>query len=166
MLVINLYTAISFSAVLNINTPELQEYLYSRESGNISDVFVKNGDLVNKNDLLMAYDNYESRKYVYSTLKGNVVYGSRLEKGDFFYKGELLFKIKNEEFYGVLSFNNKELDNIASIKLEGYLCSDAYDFRFKVVKVDHSSILVSIKNLDEDLSMKNKGVNEVFYNCN
>ena len=166
MLVINLYTAISFSAVLNINTPELQEYLYSRESGNISDVFVKNGDLVNKNDLLMAYDNYESRKYVYSTLKGNVVYGSRLEKGDFFYKGELLFKIKNEEFYGVLSFNNKELDNIASIKLEGYLCSDAYDFRFKVVKVDHSSILVSIKNLDEGLSMKNKGVNEVFYNCN
>ncbi|MBH0022019.1 hypothetical protein I6F40_16975 [Pseudoalteromonas sp. SWXJ133] len=166
MLVINLYTAISFSAVLNINTPELQEYLYSRESGNISDVFVKNGDLVNKNDLLMAYDNYESRKYVYSTLKGNVVYGSRLEKGGFFYKGELLFKIKNEEFYGVLSFNNKELDNIASIKLEGYLCSDAYDFRFKVVKVDHSSILVSIKNLDEDLSMKNKGVNEVFYNCN
>ncbi|MET6757049.1 MULTISPECIES: hypothetical protein [unclassified Pseudoalteromonas] len=166
MLVINLYTAISFSAVLNINTPELQEYLYSRESGNISDVFVKNGDLVNKNDLLMAYDNYESRKYVYSTLKGNVVYGPRLEKGGFFYKGELLFKIKNEEFYGVLSFNNKELDNIASIKLEGYLCSDAYDFRFKVVKVDHSSILVSIKNLDEDLSMKNKGVNEVFYNCN
>ncbi|WP_033021060.1 hypothetical protein [Pseudoalteromonas distincta] len=166
MLVINLYTAISFSAVLNINTPELQEYLYSREYGNISEVFVKNGDLVNKNDLLMAYYNYESKKYVYSTLKGNVIYGSRLEKGDFFYKGELLFKIKNEEFYGVLSFNNKELDNIASIKLGGYLCSDVYKFRFKVVKVDHLSVLVSIKNLGEGLSMQNKGVNEAFYSCN
>lgn len=166
MLAINLYTAISFSAVLNINTPELQEYLYSRESGNITDVFVKNGDLVNKNDLLMAYDNYESEKYVYSTLKGNVIYGSRLEKGDFFYKGELLFKIKNEEFYGVLSFNSIDLDNIASIKIGSYICSSAYDFRFKVVKMDHLSVLVSIKNLDEDLSIKNKGVSEAFYSCN
>lgn len=166
MLVVNLYTAISFSAGLNINTPELQEYLYSRESGKISEFYVKNGDFVNKNDLLMAYENSESKKYVYSTLKGNVIYGSGLEKGDFFYKGELLFKIKNEEFYGVLSFNNKRLDSIISIKQGSYLCSDAYDFRFKVVKVDHSSILVSIKNLDEDLSMKNKGINEVFYNCN
>ena len=166
MLVINLYTAISFSAVLNINTPELQEYLYSRESGKISEFYVKNGDFVNKNDLLMAYDNYESKKYVYSTLKGNVIYGSRLEKGDFFYKGELLFKIKNEEFYGILSFNNKWLGSAASIKLGSYLCSDAYDFRFKVVKVDHLSVLVSIKFLDEGLSMKNKGVNEVFYSCN
>ena len=166
MLVINLYTAISFSAVLNINTPELQEYLYSRESGKISKVFVKNGDLVNKNDLLMAYNNYESKKYIYSTLKGNVIYGSRLEKGDFFYKGELLFKIKNEEFYGVLSFSNNELDNIDSIKIGNYICSSAYDFRFKVVKIEHLSVLVSIKNLDEDLSMKNKGVSEVFYSCN
>ena len=166
MLAINLYTAISFSAVLNINTPELQEYLYSRESGNITDVFVKNGDLVNKNDLLMAYDNYESKKYVYSTLKGHVIYGSRLEKGDFFYKGELLFKIKNEEFYGVLLFSNNELDNIDSIKTGSYICSGAYDFRFKVVKIDHLSVLVSIKNLDEDLSIKNKGVSEAFYSCN
>lgn len=166
MLVINLYTAISFSAVLNINTPELQEYLYSRESGNISEVFVKNGDLVNKNDLLMAYDNYESKKYIYSTLKGNVIYGSRLEKGDFFYKGELLFKIKNEEFYGVLSLNDIELDNIASIEVGSYICSSAYDFRFKVVKIEKLSVLVSIKNLDENLSMKSKGSNETFYSCN
>lgn len=166
MLVINLYTAISFSAVLNINTPELQEYLYSRESGKISEVFVQNGDFVNKNDLLMAYDNYESKKYVYSTLKGNVIYGSRLEKGDFFYKGELLFKIKNEEFYGVLSLNNIELDNIASIKIGSYICSSAYDFRFKVVKVDQVSVLVSIKNLGEGISMKNKESNEAFYSCN
>ena len=166
MLAINLYTAISFSAVLNINTPELQEYLYSRESGNITDVFVKNGDLVNKNDLLMTYDNYKSKKYVYSTLKGHVIYGSRLEKGDFFYKGELLFKIKNEEFYGVLSFNDIELDNIASIKIGSYICSGAYNFRFKVVKVDQLSILVSIKNLGEGLSMKNRESNEAFYSCN
>lgn len=166
MLAINLYTAISFSAVLNINTPELQEYLYSRESGNITDVFVKNGDLVNKNDLLMTYDNYESKKYVYSTLKGHVIYGSRLEKGDSFYKGELLFKIKNEEFYGVLSFNDIELDNIASIKIGSYICSGAYNFRFKVVKVDQLSILVSIKNLGEGLSMKNRESNEAFYSCN
>jgi hypothetical protein len=166
LLAINLYTAISFSAVLNINTPELQEYLYSRESGNITDVFVKNGDLVNKNDLLMTYDNYESKKYVYSTLKGHVIYGSRLEKGDFFYKGELLFKIKNEEFYGVLSFNDIELDNIASIKIGSYICSGAYNFRFKVVKVDQLSILVSIKNLGEGLSMKNRESNEAFYSCN
>jgi hypothetical protein len=166
LLVINLYTAISFSAVLNINTPELQEYLYSRESGNITDVFVKNGDFVNKNDLLMAYDNYESKKYIYSTLKGNVIYGSRLEKGDFFYKGELLFKIKNEEFYGVLSLNDIELDNIASIEVGSYICSGAYDFRFKVVKVERLSILVSIKNLGKGLSMKNKRSNEAFFSCN
>ena len=166
MLIVNLYTAISFSAIFNINTPELQEYLYSRESGNISEVYVKNGDLVNKKDLLMAYDNYESKKYVYSTLKGNVIYGSRLEKGDFFYKGELLFKIKNEEFYGVLSLSDKYLDSITSIKRGSYLCSDAYDFRFKVVKVENLSVLVSIKFLDENSGMKNKGVNEAFYSCN
>ncbi|MDQ2046109.1 hypothetical protein NRL14_20660 [Pseudoalteromonas sp. 20-92] len=114
----------------------------------------------------MAYDNYESKKYVYSTLKGNVIYGSRLEKGDFFYKGELLFKIKNEEFYGVLSLSDKDLDSITSIKRGSYLCSDAYDFRFKVVKVENLSVLVSIKFLDENSDMKNKGVNEAFYSCN
>lgn len=162
---INIYAAISFSATLNINTPGIQEHLYSRESGQLSEVYVRDGGLVNKNDLLMSYDTDESKKYIYSTIKGNVVYGPKLEKGDFFYKGDLLFKIKKEEFYGILYLNNKNLGSIYSIKLNSYLCSDAYDFRFKVVKLKDLSVLVSIEFLDESFSMKNTGVNEVFYSC-
>ncbi|GEK56010.1 hypothetical protein [Pseudoalteromonas espejiana] len=165
MFTINLFLAVTFSATLNINTPEIQEYLYSREQGEILEIYVSKGDKVKKQDPLILYIAAKEEKYLNSTFDGIITYSSEFGSKSFFRQGELLFKIKSKAVYAVLS--SLSTSNFESfLKVGTLICSEEYNSPFEVFRVNNKTILVSMK-LNSDVLQKHV-TSEIstFYICN
>lgn len=138
------YLAITFSASLDINTPELNEYLYSRQAGRVVEVYANESDIVNNGSPLILFLSEGVQNFIYSSVDGKVIYRSELSKGSSFKQGELLFKIKNDEIYGILELSEGHmLKPVLAIGTS--LCAETYNSSLKVIKVNKKTILVSIK---------------------
>ena len=165
MLLLSSYAAISFSASLEINTPELNEYLYSRQTGKVVKVYVEQNDTVKNESPLMLFFSGGSEKFIYSSVNGKVTYLSELNKGSLFQPGKLLFKIKSDESYGILELTESSVFPPA-LAIGSSLCSETYNSPLKVIKVNENTIQVSIKvGAIELLKSVNKGNTHNFQIC-
>ncbi len=150
--------------VLNINTPVVEDYMYSVEAGevirsrNTLDTAVSNGDFL----LLYSSENTEKLVNINSTLNGRITYSTELKKGRKFEEGELLFKIRSNEIYGFIKLSK---GNTPPLTEGSFLCSGSHDYPLKVIKVNMKTILVSMK-LDSKEALQNVQANtEAFNSC-
>lgn len=149
------FIALSFNGVLNINTPVVEDYIYSTEVGEVIRSSNTQDRAVNQGDFLLSYSAESTGKLVNirSTLNGEITYRSKLKKGSKFAQGELLFKVKGAEVYGILKLEGNYLFDVDPV-VGTLLCAETYSFPLEIIKVNKKVILVSIKVHNTD-SLKN-----------
>ncbi|MEM5553272.1 hypothetical protein WNY63_21445 [Pseudoalteromonas neustonica] len=149
------FIALSLNGVLNINTPVVEDYIYSTEVGEVVRSSNTQDRVVNQGDFLLSYSAESTGKLVNisSTLNGEITYRSKLKKGSKFAQGELLFKVKGNEVYGILQLEDNYIFDVLPVG-GTLLCAEAYSFPLEIIKVNKKVILVSIKVHNTD-SLKN-----------